>query len=183
MYLHTYKRRGFSLIELMVAVSIFTVVMTVSVGTLLSLADANRKAQTLASVTNNLNFALDSMTRAIRTGYTYHCTDTPNSLPSGVSDCVNGASGFVFTDSSGQRVGYRLSDSRIERNIDSGGWVPLTASEIEITDMRFYMNGSTPADTVQPMVTISIQGETDIVAKAESSFDIQTSVTQRFLDE
>ena len=183
MFLEKNTKKGFSLIELLVSVSIFTVVMTVSIGTLLSLIDANRKAQTLASITNNLNFALDSMTRTIRTGHTYNCTDNPNSLPAGVNDCTTGASGFVFTDSAGQRVGYRMSGGSIERNVASGGWIPLTAPEITITDMQFYLNGSTVADAVQPFVTISIQGETDIIANAESSFDIQTSVTQRFLDE
>lgn len=65
--------RGFSLIELMVSVAIFTIVMVIALGSLLAISASERKAETLKSVMNNLNFALDSMSRAIRTGANYHC--------------------------------------------------------------------------------------------------------------
>ncbi|MBX9765465.1 type II secretion system GspH family protein, partial [Patescibacteria group bacterium] len=47
-------RRGFTLVELMVAVSIFAIVMMIGVGALLSLVQTNRRAQAINSVMNNL---------------------------------------------------------------------------------------------------------------------------------
>ena len=67
--------RGFTLIELLVSVALFSVVMLISVGSLVAMAEAARKAESIKSVLNNLNFAFDSMSRTIRTGYLYHCTD------------------------------------------------------------------------------------------------------------
>src|SRR3990167_630199 len=64
---------GFTLVEMIVAVALFAIVMLVSVGALLSLTAANRKAQALQSVMNNLNVALDGMVRSIRMGSNYHC--------------------------------------------------------------------------------------------------------------
>ena len=60
--------RGFSLVEMIVAVTLFAVVMLVSVGALLSLVNATRKARALESVMNNLNVTLDSMVRSLRMG-------------------------------------------------------------------------------------------------------------------
>ena len=64
---------GFTLIEIIVSVSIFTVVMLITMGALLSLNDSSRKAQALRTVIDNLNFTIEDMNRKIRTGDVYHC--------------------------------------------------------------------------------------------------------------
>ena len=179
------------MIELLVSVALFTVVMTVSVGTLLALVNANQKAQSMKSVTNNFNFALDSMSRAIRTGRSYLCsTSIPLlSLPDGTMDCSNGERGLVLTDDHGQRLAYRFfaTGQRIERRIgDSGSWEALTAPEVKVVGMRFYVTGSDPGDTgdtVQPTVTISIRGYVGAKESTDSVFKIQTTLTQWLLDQ
>ncbi len=181
---------GFSLIEMMVSVTLFIVVMTVSVGTLLALINANQKAQSLKSVINNLNFAMESMTRTIRTGSTYRCEDAlsdTGQLPTGFADCPSGKVGFVMTDDTNKRVAYRINGTQIERRIaDSSGnggtWVGLTASEVVIDGMRFYVTGTTLSDPIQPTVTISIRGHVGTKADTQSTFNIQTTVSQRLLD-
>lgn len=65
--------KGFTLIETMVSVSIFLIVMTIVLGSLLSIIDGNKKTQSINSVANNLNAAIESFTRDIKTGYTYRC--------------------------------------------------------------------------------------------------------------
>lgn len=65
--------KGFTLIEIMVSVSIFSMVMVIVVGALLVLNDANKKAQALRAIVDNLNFAVEDMTRSIRTGKDYNC--------------------------------------------------------------------------------------------------------------
>ena len=67
------KERGFTLIEVMVSVSLFAMVMTLSLGAILSIIDGNKKAQAINAVANNLNFAVESMVRDIKTGYAYTC--------------------------------------------------------------------------------------------------------------
>lgn len=64
---------GFTLIELMVSISIFSVVMLIVIGALLMLNDANKKAQAMRSIVDNLNFAMEDMTRNIRTGKDFRC--------------------------------------------------------------------------------------------------------------
>jgi prepilin-type N-terminal cleavage/methylation domain-containing protein len=56
---------GFTLIELMMAMTLFGVVTVVSTAALLSVVDASRKAQAIQSVMGNLNTALDGMVRSV----------------------------------------------------------------------------------------------------------------------
>ena len=65
--------RGFTLVEMIVSVALFGIVMLVAVGALLSVVAANRQSQAIKTVINNLNFALESMSRNILTGSNYRC--------------------------------------------------------------------------------------------------------------
>ena len=47
--------------------------MLIAGATLLSLVYANRKAEALQSVMNNLNISLDNMVRNVRMGSNYRC--------------------------------------------------------------------------------------------------------------
>ncbi len=67
------KQSGFTLIEIIVSLALFSVVITIAVGALLILIASNRQLQNEQSVLSNLSFALDSMTREIRTGTNYYC--------------------------------------------------------------------------------------------------------------
>src|SRR3989338_5348699 len=93
-------QRGFTLIEMIVAVALFAVVMLVSVGALLSLVGANRKAQALQSVMNNLNIALDGMVRSIRMGTSYRCASSAPSDP----NCQDGGQCFYFEPYGGDGI-------------------------------------------------------------------------------
>jgi prepilin-type N-terminal cleavage/methylation domain-containing protein len=72
----TQKTLGFTLIEMIVSLALFSVVVTVAVGALLMLIGANDQLQGEQSVMTNLSFALDSMTREIRTGTNYYCVSS-----------------------------------------------------------------------------------------------------------
>jgi prepilin-type N-terminal cleavage/methylation domain-containing protein len=196
---HT-PHRGFTLIELMVSVAIFSVVMVISMGALLAMSNADRKAETVNSVISNLNFAVESMTRNVRTGYNYNCGG-PSSL-----DCASGGTSFYFTDQDGSTVVYDFNTTAsgcgqpanaatigcIRRSTNGGSsYLPITAPEVKITAMKFYLRGSDlgPSDTNQPNVVISIVGYVQLststvvaTASQKSEFKIQTSVTQRLYD-
>lgn len=84
------KEKGFSLIEMIVSLGVFSIVVTIAVGALLVIISTNKQLQTEQSVMSNLAFAMDSMTREMRTGYSYACVST-NSLVASV-----GSFGKIF---------------------------------------------------------------------------------------
>jgi len=189
-------KRGFSLIEMMVAMSIFAIVMMIGVGALLSLVEANRRAQAINSVVSNLNAAMESMARSIRVGTTYHCrTSSVPGTPSEMAQTADCASGggllLAFESSAGSlsdpddQTVYRLNGTQLERSLNSGGtWVSLTAPEVIIESFELFVIGSAPyssGDSIQPRVVIRIDGSAEVPG-GTTSFSVQAGVTQRLID-
>jgi prepilin-type N-terminal cleavage/methylation domain-containing protein len=147
---------GFTLIEMMVAVSLFVIVVMISMTAILSVVDSTKKAQSLKSVMNNLNFALETMTRTMKTGQ----------MPSLNTDPQDS---ILVTDQSGNPVTYSLSDHRIMKNSE-----PITAPEVIVNNLKFYPSGG-----VQPSVIMVVQGTMKMSERISSDFNIQTTITQR----
>ena len=178
------SKSGFTLVEMLVAVAIFSIVLVVAMGAILTIIDANRKAQTLSSVMTNLNFALESMTRTIKTG-------VDPVLSGGVLevDAID-LSGGDFTR---RKISFKLDESsgqgQIVRRIgSSGSYIPITAPEVDITKMNFALYGESVPPTQssgefdQPRTLITIEGVVTISEDIQSTFRIQTTVSQRRLN-
>lgn len=73
----TIKRKGFTLIEALVSLGIFSIVIVSASGVILSIINSNKKNQAISSVVNNLNYSIESMVRDIKTGYRYQCNFDP----------------------------------------------------------------------------------------------------------
>ena len=190
--------RGFTLIELMVSLALFSVVMVISIGSLLIMIDANAKAQALYSSMTNMSFALDSMTREMRTGYHYYC-DKKNldagsgdvSVPSKSStrDCLSTAKGDFITftrERDGRQFGYRLKGNQIEQYEDES-WISITSDkDVVIDTFELVVKNSTPYeglnDTTQPTIDLFIKGRMSNGLEVETVFSIQTQMVARRLD-
>lgn len=173
----------------MVSVAIFTIVMTIALGALLSMSESDRKAQSYKSVINNLNFALESMSRNIRTASDWRC-GLGQYVP-----CPSGANIFSFRIPSDVRYNWERSNATlcgqpvgtvgcITRSTDSGAnYYPITSPEVVITNLTFYLIGNSLTDNIQPKVTILMSGEVVVTATQKSAFNLQTSITQRLYDQ
>jgi prepilin-type N-terminal cleavage/methylation domain-containing protein len=190
--------RGFTLIELLVSITIFSFVMLIAVGSLLSMIDANRKAQSLKSVVNNLSFALDSLGRTLREGSSYHCGGAPFTSTAdcaAAGDTVLALERFGGSSSSaGDQVVYCLgsgstcssSGSSLLRSTDGGStYLPLTAPEVVIQKLRFYVVGSARVEVpkIQPKIVMVLQGYTGQNQRTRTDIKLQTTITPRLYDQ
>jgi prepilin-type N-terminal cleavage/methylation domain-containing protein len=181
---------GFSLIELMVSVALFSVVMMVSIGSLLALADANRKAQALQSVMNNLNTAIDGMVRSIRMGTVYHCGnfgsyDTARSCDNGDTLIAFEAyGGDTGTGADQWAYWYDANTKRLYKSENAGGTqFALTAPEVQIDSATFYVVGAESTDRIQPKAVIVLRGTAGgTSAKTRTTFTVQSTAVQRAID-
>lgn len=172
---------GFTLVELIVAVGLFALVMLLASGAYLMMISLNRQAQGLATGVDNLSFALETMTRDIRTGTGYAC-------PGGATDCTIDATqggSFSFLNTNKIPVTYGLSGSALQETIGSTQSL-LTEPAVSITSLMFYVTGTKPApagDVQQSRVTIVISGTVSSSASKKSqSFTIETGATMRGSD-
>jgi prepilin-type N-terminal cleavage/methylation domain-containing protein len=174
------RQAGFTLIELLTAVSLFLVVMTISMGAIIGIFDANEKVGSLKTVMDNLNFAMETMSREIRFGENYHC-GTTGTLTS-PQNCLSGASFISFLSNDGVQTVYRLNGTSLEKSINGGStYTTITAVEINIQSLSFFVTGAT-ADSLQPRVLINIKGQAGTKSNTTSGFVVQTVVSQRLLD-
>lgn len=189
---------GFTIIEMMVSLALFTIVMTIATGAFLSLIGGSNQLQGEQTVMTSLNFAMDSMTREIRTGTKYYCV-IGISFPSDVTstqDCPNGDDAFSFVESgnslsggtAGGRIVYFLDSTdgnKLMRKIGDSPAQSMLSSDVLLTSLRFYVSGahsnSDNGDTIQPTVTVIVtaQDPSDTLGKV---YTLETTVTQRELD-
>lgn len=175
-------KKGFTLVELIVSVGVFSIVMLVAVGALLSLLAANQRAQTLKVVMNNLNLAMENMVKDIRVGTVYHCGGSPYNT---AANCSAGDSTFAFKPSggsgSGDEIVYQLSNGAILRSVAGNNPVAITSSDVTVERLAFKVWGAGD-DNKQPRVKIVITGVAGVDEDTQTDFNVQTTATQRLID-
>lgn len=191
--------RGFSLVELLVSLSVFSIVMTISIGTILIMIDINAKAQALFTSTTNVSFALDNITREIRTGYHYYCSNSiSDNNPyvrigeDAVRECTSGRFIYLTRGKDGVRTGYDLYEtaegigSLRQWSQDHNNWIQLTSpADIDIDAFTVSVTGvqtGEDGDDTQPAVHIYIRGKLNNGLDVATDFELETTVVQRRLD-
>lgn len=180
------KNAGFTLVEMLVAVSLFTVIVTISIGAILTVFDANRRAQGSKTVVDNLNLSIENMARVVRFGNNYHCNTNINatfSNPPTPADCSNGGS-LLAVSFKGVPIVYRLNGTALERS-DNGGstYKPITSTDTVIQHLTFRVFGAGDSpSTIQPYVLVVLKGYVGGKPTAQSNFTIETVMSQRALD-
>lgn len=161
--------RGYTLIELMVAVGLFAVIMLLAAGAYLVMIGINERTQSIATGIDTLSSALESMTRTIRTGTNYSCN--------GGGDCAGGGTSFSVRDVNGVVTTYALSGGAITK-----GGVALTDPSVTVSSLTFYTVGTPRGDGAQPRVTIIIYGTIPSGHGNTESFSIETGASMRGTD-
>ncbi|HUQ29921.1 MAG TPA: type II secretion system protein [Candidatus Paceibacterota bacterium] len=166
--------RGFTLVELIVSMGVFALIITLATGAYFVVLGVNREARATSTAIDNLAFALESMTRSIRTGTHY----------------ASSGSDFSFRDATDTHtITYSLGTNAngkgfIEKQIDSGSSDPITDSSIDIKNLGFYLQGEALSDGFQPHVTMVITGAVSPgPGVADLNFTVQTSATMRGIDD
>lgn len=175
-----FSPRGFTLIEIIVSVGLFSVVMLVASSAYLSIITLDKEGRATNELVANLHFTIESMVRNIRTGVSYSCAGAGNGT----------CSQFSFTDAIGQPTTYLLKDDGTTKTIaqcvsgvcTTATAVPLTDSRVTITGLTFNVRGVGGGDGTQPQVLMSITGTMPSANGRTVNFTIQTTAAQRFLE-
>lgn len=173
-------KKGFTLLEMIVSMGVFVIAVFLSVGSLLALTNAQKKALVLQSTQDNLRFALETIARDIRTGDFYYCGSNVSDVPQIPSrkDCSSGSPSLTFKNVSGNTITYQARNNRIQRKDGALNFEPLTSGDIVLGYLTFYVIGSSDTDNFHPRVTIVAKGVSGS-GSTRSELNLQTTVSQR----
>jgi prepilin-type N-terminal cleavage/methylation domain-containing protein len=181
-------QHGFTLVELLIAMALFLIVVSIAVGGFVNALHTQREVAALIAAQSNAGLALEQMARDVRTGYLF-CHDVGASTPSSTCGCVVTA-GPVWTcdelsfyNAQGAnavyaRAGQQLTDS------ESGNVQPVTGSNVAVKYLKFTLFGNIEGDTWNPRVTISMgvsPSSSDPVVQ-NNLINLQTTVSAREID-
>jgi prepilin-type N-terminal cleavage/methylation domain-containing protein len=197
------KKIGFTLVEIMVAISIFAIVALVATDAFITADRVSKKAQAMKTVIDNLHFALNAISFNLQQGGTYHCIldSELSSLPaneSGLSaygnygrDCAASEAGAADNEG-GPAIVFRSPKSGESKTIiykfqDNGIWywesglddfIRITIDNLKIERLRFYVHNAEVAKAT-PRVFFTIAGVAELGQGFRTPFQLQTVVSER----
>jgi len=178
-------KKGFTLVEMLISVAVFSVVMVSAVGIILAILNTNSHVRSNSIAMSNIDAVLEKIFREANVGSYYHCgggeiekaRDCPGGIPSSV---------FIFEGAGGDenkiddQIIYRLNseDSSIEMSRD-GGATFLCITEGNIIVDEFNVNVLGNDDTKQPAVFVGIRGHVKDSKNVKTEFAVQTMIAER----
>ncbi len=202
--------RGFTLIETMVSLALFSVVLVISGGVIVSVIDINKRNQAISAVVNNLNYSIDSMVRDIKTGYLYKCGSVSVPTIEGIKADTDASLDNCATTDTITLVSTIAGDPMVVRyqfvpSNTGNGYIKKTIytadtsvpGEYSITDkvnvniesVNFNISNPATLECVdcgiprgQPSVSIIIKGMAGNNQIETSKFYVQTFISQRVLN-
>src|SRR3989344_4711048 len=192
------KEHGFTLVEILVALGIFLLIGGAAFQFLFSSFAIQRNTLGRQMLVNQLSFVVEYMSRAVR--------EAEKDLAVSVGDCLttgdhlnyevlNGGTTLRFLDKQNRCREILLNTStyaiqeRISppppdnKAIQLGAPVDLTADDIEVQDLYFFIDGEEQTDRQQPRVTFFIKAQTKGYApEAQAKTQLQTTISPRRYD-
>ncbi len=152
---------GFTLVEILVVLGLFSSVMTIAAGALFTTQAVNVKLQETQSILDNVNLSMETMTREIRYGTDFHCDisllATSSSLRKNCTFTNNGGTVLFFKPNTmvndKDRVAYYLKNTGVlykdeylcgddNCTIVSTSTYQITGDDVVIKSLVFYVTGA-----------------------------------------
>jgi len=199
---HNHKSSGFTLVELMVAIALFSILVSMAAGGFVRALRSERQVAAMMAAESNISLAMEEMTREIRTGYLF-CHDPGSGQPSGACSAVYPSgitmctsdnaptptwtcpNGLEFYNANGDKVDYVLTNGILERSDNSengGALTALTSANIDVTYLTFTLFGNLETDSWNPRVTISASVEPNDNTVTWSTANLEATVSARSID-
>ncbi len=163
------KRKGFTLVEVLVSVSLFIMAIITLSQVYISVIRSERIAYALLNSENNIRNGLEVMARSIRLGKNFEISPGNKEL------CFD-----YYLEGAWERYCYRLNvdDYTLEKSSEGGSYVSILDPSLKVNYGRFYNKGG--SFDSQSAIIIVLEVSTS-VRQQEYLFNLQTVVTPRYL--
>lgn len=190
----TISRGGFLLIELLVAMALFSTIVTIAVGSFVNVLRTQRQVSALVAAESNLGIAMEQMAREMRTGSLFCIKQDGTTDPdcnSSIRSCVVSVTGGIicpnikFTNAAGNSVKYSFDQNNgvLEKTVGYGGATQnVTGGNVKIRYLSFYLlwnsfqNGGSGK---YPRITIAVGISPNDVSLSGNVLNLETTVSAR----
>lgn len=142
--LKTQNQKAFTTIELLVAMSLFIILISLAAGGLVNALRTQRSIVSLIEANNNVSLALEQIAREMRTGNNFQK--------------ISGSE-VKFVNAQGVSVRYRSNGGAIERGTETNldvNYQKITAQTIKITNFNITLLDLSQASGYPPRITVSV---------------------------
>jgi len=190
------KKNGFTLIEMVVAVSIFTLVVTAATGIFVSGLKNQRRSLAYQQLADQVSYAAEYISRSARMAqkelfdHPYTCLSSSGrnyENPGGDTSRLRFIK-FDYAQDGDVCHEVFLEEGQLKeskKNLETGQETTqaLTSDDLQVNSLIFNLQGATQYDDKQPLVTMFLDIQSSGQKAEETVFlKLQTSISQRNLD-
>jgi len=173
------RQSGFTMIELLITMSLFGILSAVVAGTFINIIRTQKTLMRLIEANDNASLVIEQIAREIRTGHEFSASHNDEEL--------------CFTNAKDERVRYRY-DNDAKTIVRAVGGVmdscsslrdqnALISNDVRIQFLKFYLHGAdSRGDNMPTLVTLvfTLSGGRGLIENIE--INLQTSISSRILD-
>lgn len=180
-----YKKEGYTLIEILVAIAMFSIAIAISTSFFISSFRSQNRALSIRETIDNTSYVMEYITRALR--MTRKDRDG-SCIAAGTNyEITRGGKGIKFENYQEppvcQEFYWEVNDDRLYESKDGAAGIPLTSSELEVTLFQFHLSGELQSDNKQPRITVLLEvAKKNPSGPSFSQTRAQTTISQRNLD-
>jgi len=178
--------KGFTLIEVVIAIALFSILVAIAAGGFTNALRAQREISSFIGAESNASLALEQMAREARTGYLF-CHDVNGALSCSTQCALNGTvltcPDLNFYNAQTEHVDYSVTNGTLIRT-DQGVATAITGDNVVVKYLTFTIFGNQEDDHWNPRITITMgvsPNSTDPAA-ASDVVNLQTTVSAREID-
>lgn len=173
------RQKGFTLIEVLVSVTIFVVVVSIGATLFISVTSSQRKTIVQERVLREVRDTTETLARVVRTN------------PVLVEDYVSGGSSLagpqdrLLLSVNNENIAYFLVDNKIKYRDGSGQEHDVTSDEVSVTNLEFYLS---PQDLgnddwmTRVTILLTMESTSDLLESPEI-INVQTTVGSRLYND
>lgn len=180
----THDRRGFTVVEMLVAAGVFAVVISIAAGVFVNALKTQRAAAAIMAVNNDMSLTLEQVARQIRLGAVLQ--------PRPVNGEAVESDFLMIRNQRNQREFYAYVRpgtpvgtfgaiircvKAMPAECEASDFLPMTSLNVFIDRVKFRISGGTQTEPFQVTIVMRIGSRNETAV--ETFTDIQTTVTPR----
>ena len=178
--------KGVSLIELVVSVTLFSVLIISATQIFKMVIDGQRSAISAQNVQENMRYAMEKMSKEIRMAQISNQT-CYSSATNKIFNTADGGQELYFKNKNDECIIYYLENNRLKIMVGTlSGDVAdfITPAKVEVSNLKFYVDDDliSAFHSKQPYVTMVMDVRAIGLAIHEQKMKIQMTVSSRYYE-